>query len=173
MSITLKLDSNKTKRLEAFFASEIYVKEKNNVIAKSPYWQQHSRLINTDIKKDGIINIDGKSGFYASNKSFDKYLKYLFNPSKIISKSKERLKSKFKLPRYLSHEKAFDVVMNKKNILSPFVINHRLLKKTPKVFTNHKSVALHYKSWAKRTVNHNIISHYYYSNILIPLLGYA
>ena len=29
MSITVKLDSHKIKRLEAFFTSKIYVKEKN------------------------------------------------------------------------------------------------------------------------------------------------
>jgi len=166
MSITVKLDSHKIKRLKAFFTSKIYVKEKNNSIAKSPYWQQHSRLINTDIKIDGIINIDGKSGFYATNKSFDKYLKYLFKPFKILSKSKEILKSKFKLPRYLSYEKAFDFVMNKKNILSPYVINHEELKKIPNVYSSHKSVVKHYISWSKRIANHNILSHYYYSNLL-------
>ena len=166
MSITVKLDTNKAQRLERFLASEVYAKEKKNIISKSPYWEEHSQLINTDIKNDGVINIDGKSGFYASNKYFDRYLKYLLNPFKLLSKSKEIFKSKFRLPRYLSYAKAFDFVMNKKNILSPHVINHEILKKSPNVYGSHKSIALHYKSWSKRTINHNILSHYYYSNLL-------
>jgi putative sugar O-methyltransferase len=56
--------------------------------------------------------------------------------------------------------------MNKKNILSPYVINHETLKKSPNVYDSHKSVAMHYMSWAKRIANHNIISHYYFSNLL-------
>jgi len=166
MSITVKLDTNKAQRLEKFLASKIYSNEKNNSISKSPYWQEHSSLIKTQIKKNGVIDIDGRSGFYASNKTFDKYLRYLSNPSKILSKSKEIFKSKFKLPRYLSHEKAFDTVMNQRNILSPYKINHATLKQASNVYDNHKLVLKHYKSWSKRIANHNILSHYYYSNLL-------
>lgn len=180
MSSELKVDYELAQRLQAFIRSDLFAISSH--IAKSEYWKYHANQLHTTISKDSV-NVEGESGFYvpqkasALHRAARKARKALLQPSKAVNWAVGQFMSRVSVPRLMSYERAFDAVMSCKDVadpdLSPFRINHAKLAQCQKVFTSTASLNKYYKNWSGYEASTNIITHYYYLNILRGCIGEA
>jgi putative sugar O-methyltransferase len=91
-------------------------------------------------------------------------------PFRAADKIGRWVKSKVKVPRLLSYQKAFDAVMSCAEIsvpiVSAFALDHGQLARNPKVFMSSRALKRHYQRWSGYQATANIINHYYYQNVL-------
>jgi len=144
-------------------------------VAKTEYWRYFSDQLRTDVTGSSV-EIAGRSGFYvppsasAVTRVTRKLARAAKQPSLVGSWIGREVARRFAIPRLMSCEKAFDAVMSSANVsvpvMSPFAVDHRKLVRRPNVFANVASVVRHYEGWSGNKASANIISHYYYQNIL-------
>lgn len=169
----LEVNPELAKRIQTFISSELFTVHSS--IAKSEYWKGQSEKFETNIT-DGAINIAGDIGYDVPNKSSflkrntQKVVRAITQPSKIVGRIKAKVDFIFKVPKFMSYEKAFDAVMRHDEVsdpdLSRFRIEHRKLAKHNNVIKNAELLKQHYEGWSSYKAEPNIILHYYYQNIL-------
>lgn len=172
---SLSLETEQSERLARFIASNLFNCRSDDV-AKSSYWQYHSRQLVTEIDHTGSVRVSAESGFYVpSPGSFGKRLlrravKGIRQPSLISKALGERFKARFGVPRLMSYYEAFDAAMKHDAVsdpdLSPWRVNHIQLARQPKVFPTSASVKKHYQSWSSYAATPSILNHYYDQNLM-------
>lgn len=175
---SLTLTNEQTERLNQYIGSKFFNSSTNGV-AKSSYWQYHSKQMVTEIdRKAGGVRISGDSGFYVppttsramNYLSMRNLARAIKQPSLVKKVIQESFQVRFGTPHLMAYAKAFDAVMGHDKIsdpdLSPWRINHLRLAKNTHVFPTAASVAKHYRSWSSYPATPNIYNHYYYQNIL-------
>jgi len=144
-------------------------------VAKSEYWRYFSEQLHTDVSGSSV-EVDGRSGFYvpppasAVTRVTRKLARAARQPSLIGGWIGREVARRFAVPRLMSCDKAFDAVMSGADVsvpvMSPCAVDHRKLAQRPNVFANVASVVRHYEGWSGNKASANIITHYYYQNIL-------
>jgi putative sugar O-methyltransferase len=144
-------------------------------IAKSEYWRYFSDQLHSDVTGSSV-EVAGRSGFYvpppasAVTRVTRKLVRAARQPSLVGSWIGRQVAHRFAIPRLMSCEKAFDAVMSGAEVsmpvLSAFALDHRKLAQRPNVFANVEGVVRHYEGWSGNQASANIITHYYYQNIL-------
>jgi putative sugar O-methyltransferase len=144
-------------------------------VAKSEYWKYFGDQLRASISGSSV-EVTGRSGFYVPQRSgilkrtTQKAVRAIKQPVKAASWLARAIESRFAVPRLMSHEQAFNAVMNSWDVSVPinsaFTINHRKLAQHPKAFTSAASIKRHYGSWSGYEASANILNHYYYQNIL-------
>lgn len=170
---SLKIAPDVADRLRTFIGSQAYLR--NSRSSRSDYWKQASAQLGAVVHDDSV-DVGGQSGFYVPppssllKRTARKVSRALAQPSAAGAWLFNRLASPFRVPRLMSYAEAFDVVMRHGEIsdpdLSPFRVNHLELARNPKVFPTVKSIASHYEKWSGNQATHNVITHYYYQNLL-------
>lgn len=164
-------------RLLAFMNSEQFSVRSGT--AKSDYWKYHSGLLHAKVTANAV-EVGGESGFYVPQRgslptrAARKVLRGIREPAKAAAWLRRGIASMLAVPRLMSYPDAFDAVMSRADvsmpILSPFLINHRELARSPGALASAAAVKNHYKGWSGYEASANIYHHYYYQNIL---LGFA
>jgi len=167
-----------SERLLGFINSDL--SEIRSQVAKSEYWKHHSKKLQANVIGNSI-DVTGESGFYVPQQSSvlkrtaRKILRGVRQPAKAVNSLTRGITSVFEVPRLLSHEHAFDVVMSSADIsipiVSPYAVNHRELAHMQGVFASAASVSRDYKKWSGYEASANIYNHYYYQNILRRFTG--
>ena len=144
-------------------------------VAKTEYWRYFSDQLRTDVNGSSV-RVAGHSGFYVPppasvfTRLVHKLARAARQPSLVGSWVGREVARRFAIPRLMSCEKAFDAVMSSADVsmpvMSAFAVDHRRLAQRPNVFANVASVVRHYEGWSGNKASANIISHYYYQNIL-------
>jgi putative sugar O-methyltransferase len=160
-------------RLREFVGSALFTVHSD--IAKSEYWKRESDLLRTDISETSVT-ISGSSGFYvpssssSARRAIGKVLRAIKEPRKAAGWVGRRIGAPFKLPRLLPFDRAFDAVMRHDPVsdpdLSRFRINHLALCERDGRHATAESVRRDYEKWSGYAANEQIITCYYYKNVL-------
>jgi putative sugar O-methyltransferase len=169
----LNISSAIADRLSAFMTSDAFTIHSS--VAKTEYWRYFSDQLRTDVSGSSV-KVVGHSGFYVPppasvfTRLIQKIARAARQPSLVGSWVGREVARRFAIPRLMSAEKAFDAVMSNADVsvpvMSAFAVDHRRLAQHPNVFANVANVVRHYEGWSGNKASANIISHYYYQNIL-------
>jgi hypothetical protein len=145
-------------RLRIFAASDLFTSR--SVEARSEYWKYQGAQLQANIHGTSV-DISGDSGFYAPpeaslwKRAAGKVTRALQRPSNATGWIARQVRSRFAVPRLMSHEQAFNAVMSHALIsdpdLSRFRVNHLRLGQRAKVFPTANAIKQHYETWSGKT----------------------